>query len=94
MDDILAIMGIAAMAGSAAALAIGLRWFLGDRGDSWTFGDMLRDSIAHDWPVGVQEEEPFRWHVETLSRGRRGQDGDPVRTSPRAPANQPRTALG
>ena len=92
MDDILAIAGIAATAGIVAGLAIGLRWLLGDRGDTWTSTDMLRDSVAHDWPVGVQEEEPFRWRVEALVHTRRGPVIRAGRTSPRAPA--PRTALG
>lgn len=95
MDDILAILGIASTAGIVAAMALGLRWFLGDRGDSWTFADMLRDSASHAWPVGIQEEEPFRWHVETLGRTRRGQGDTAARTSPQAPAaNRRRTALG
>ena len=95
MDDTLAIVGIAATAGIVAAMALALRWFLGDRGDTWTFADMLRESITHDWPVGVQEEEPFRWRIEEPSHSRRAPDGKAGRTSRRAPAsNVPRTALG
>ena len=95
MDDIQAIVGIVAMAGIVAGLAFGLRRFLGDREDTWTFAVLRRGSIAHDWPFGVQEEEPFRWHVEALSQTRRGTEGDVRRTSPRAPApSLPRTAPG
>jgi hypothetical protein len=94
MDDILAIAGIAATAGIVAGLAMGLRWILDDRGDTRTT-DLPRDPIAHHWPAGVQEEEPFRWRVETLSYTRRGPVSNADRTTPRAPApNLPRTALG
>jgi len=31
------------------------------------FEDLLRRSDL-DWPRGVQEEEPVRWHVERLRR--------------------------
>jgi hypothetical protein len=95
MDDILAIAGIAATAAIVAAMAIGLRWFLGDQSDSWTFADMMRASATHGWPVGVQEEEPFRWRVEALSRARRTPAGEAGRASRHAPApNRPRTAVG
>ena len=30
-----------------------------------TFDDLLRRTDL-DWPRGVQEEEPVRWHVERL----------------------------
>jgi hypothetical protein len=96
MNDLLAIVGIAAMIGIVAVMALGLRWFLGDRGDTWTFVDMQRATSAHGWPVGVQEEEPFRWQVEALANSRRGPVGKVDRTSPRGAqsSNQPRTALG
>lgn len=96
MNDLLAILGIAAIAGIVGVMALGLRWFAGDPRDAWTFVDMLRASNAHGWPVGVQEEQPFRWHVETLAPSRRDPVGRADRTSPRAATstNQPRTALG
>jgi hypothetical protein len=93
MDDILAIVGIAAMVATAIGLAIGLRWFLGDRDDSWAYAEMLSASQAQDWPVGVQEDEPFRWRMEALSRSPRRADGEKGRTSPRTRApHVPRTA--
>jgi hypothetical protein len=92
MDDMLAIVGIAAMVASAAGFAIGLRWILG-RGDAWAFADTLLTSNTPDWPVGVQEEEPFRWPVGVLRHTPRGRDGETGRTSPRVPAPQlPRAA--
>lgn len=96
MDDILAIVAIAAMAGIVAVMALGLRWFVGDLRDAWTFVDMLRASNTHGWPVGVQEEQSSRWHVETLAPTRRDPVGKADRTSPRASRSpsQPRTALG
>ena len=33
-----------------------------------TFEDLLRRTDL-DWPRGVQEEEPVRWHTERLDRG-------------------------
>jgi hypothetical protein len=32
-----------------------------------SFEDLLRRTDL-DWPRGVQEEEPVRWHVERLQR--------------------------
>jgi hypothetical protein len=94
MSDILTIAEIAATAGIVAAMAFGLRWFLGDRGDTWTSADMQQTSSAHGWPVGVQEEEPFRWHVEALAHSRPIAVGTADRTSPRAPTTElRRTAL-
>ena len=96
MNDLMAILGIAALAGIVAVMALGLRWFAGDLRDAWTFVDMLRASNTHGWPVGVQEEQPFRWHVETLTPTRRDPVGTAGRESPRAAPtpNRPRTALG
>ena len=76
MDDILAIAGIATTAGLVAGLALGLRWILVDRGDPTTLAGIYGVSIGYDWPVGVQEEEPFRWHVEALTLERRAPIGD------------------
>jgi hypothetical protein len=76
MDDILAIAGIAATAAIVAGLARGLRWVLVDGDGSMTLASIQAESIGHDWPAGVQEEEPFRWHVEALT------EAPPGRTLP------------
>jgi hypothetical protein len=95
MDDILAIAGIAATVGIVAGLALVLRWILVDRGDPATLASIYLASTRHDWPVGVQEEEPFRWRVEELGLDHRGPVVDPDQTIRRASAsNAPRTAPG
>ena len=43
------------------------------RPDGVTFDDLLRRTDL-DWPRGVQEEEPVRWHVERLHPRARGVD--------------------
>jgi hypothetical protein len=81
---------------AAIAVPVLLVWVLGPRcGD---VDSLFRPPTDLGWPRGVQEEEPMRWRVELLGRGRernleRGRDpsgrpgGAPLPTTPsgRAP---------